>query len=363
MLDVPLRVALIGYGHAGSVFHAPLIASTPGLCLAAIVTASSERASQARNAFPRAQIVPSAEMIWQAAREYHLAVVATPNRTHVELSLAAIAAGLPVVVDKPVAATQTDARRLIDAARCAGKLLTVFHNARWSIPFLTARRVIASGVLGPIASYEARLERFRPVPRPGAWRERGDPREAGGLLYDLGSHLIDQALQLFGPPTEVYAELEQRRPGTQVDDDSFVSLRFGSGVRGRLWMSYVARLPGPALRVSGLRGTYVKLDGDPQEDALQSEVRPDDASWGVETRDHWGRLSTDVDGLHVDGPLESVRGGYDQFYCQLVNALRAGGPPPVDAEDAVLVLRVIEAAQRSARSRTVVHCAVGSAQN
>jgi predicted dehydrogenase len=126
---------------------------------------------------------------------------------------------------------------------------------------------MASGVLGPISSFEARLERYRPLPTPDAWRERGDPCEAGGLLYDLGSHLIDEGLQLFGRPIHMYAELERRRPGTHVDDDSFVSLHFVCGVRAQLWMSYLARLPGPSVRIAGLRGTYVKMEMDPRAPA------------------------------------------------------------------------------------------------
>lgn len=173
------RVAIIGYGHAASVFHAPLIASTPGLRVAAIVTSSADRAAGAQSAYPAAKLVASADAVWRNANEYDLAVLATPNRTHVELGLAAMEAGLPVVIDKPIAGTVNDARRLIDTARRVGRLVTVFHNARWSIPFLTAQRVIASDALGPVASFEARLERYRPLPISDAWRERGDPRDAG----------------------------------------------------------------------------------------------------------------------------------------------------------------------------------------
>jgi predicted dehydrogenase len=345
-----LQVALIGYGHAGATFHAPLIECTPGLHLAAIVTATPERAQRASHEYPHARILPSAEDVWGAAREYDAVVIAAPNRAHVPLGEAALCAGLPVVVDKPLAGSVTDARHLIDVAHSAHRLLTVFHNARWSIPFLTARRVVESGVLGPIASYEARIERYRPQVREGAWRERGAPEEAGGLLYDLGSHLIDQALQLFGRVTHVYAELECRRPGTQVDDDTFVTLRFESGVRARLWMSYLARLPGPAIRITGLHGTFVKLNADPQEAALLAGARPGDASWGIEAREQWGHLSADFSGLHVDGPVESERGAYQQFYTGLQQALSSGGPPPVDPEDAVSTLQIIEAAQRSART-------------
>jgi predicted dehydrogenase len=349
-----LRVALVGYGHAGAVFHAPLIATTPGLRLAAIVTSDRERAERAAHRYPAALILPSADEVWGAADRYDLAVIAAPNRVHVSLGLAALRAGLPVVIDKPLAPTVADACALIAAARSANRQLTVFHNARWSIPFLTIRRIIDSGVLGPIASYEARMERYRPSPRPGAWRERGAPEEAGGLLYDLGSHLIDQALLLFGRVTDVYAELEHRRPGTEVDDDSFVALRFAGGIRAHLWMSYVARLPGPAVRVAGLNGTFIKADPDPQESALQSGMRPCDSNWGIEAREHWGRLVARVNGLEVDGLVESARGAYDQFYAQLRDALLGGGPLPVDPEDALRGLEVIGAAQASAREHRVV---------
>jgi predicted dehydrogenase len=354
MADSTLRVAVVGYGHAGRVFHAPLIASTPGMSVSAIVTANAERSARAHVDFPDARVVPSAEDVWSRASDYDLAVIATPNSTHVALGLSALQAGLAVVIDKPVAASVSEARTLIDAAQAGGHMLTVFHNARWSVPFLTARQVIASGALGPLTSFEARMERYRPLPRPGAWRERGSAEEAGGLLYDLGSHLIDQALQLFGTPTHVYAELERRRPATEVDDDSFVALRFESGVRARLWMSYVARLPGAALRLAGLRGTYVREFADGQEALLQAGLRPGDAGWNVEPRDQWGRLSADVNGLHVDGPIENAPGGYEQFYALLRDALLHGGPPPVDPHDTLHALRVIEAAQHSARTFSVV---------
>jgi predicted dehydrogenase len=349
-----LRVAIVGYGHAASVFHSPLVASTPGLRVAAIVTSSPERSARVRCEFPEARILPSADRLWQDSQQYDVVVIAAPNRVHVPLALTALNVGLPVVVDKPIAACVGDALLLIKTAEQTGKLLTVFHNARWSVPFLTTQQVIASGVLGEIGSYESRMERYRPVPRQGAWRERGDPAEAGGLLYDLGSHLIDQAIHLFGSATHVYAEMDRRRPGTEVDDDTFVSLRFASGVRARLWMSYVARLAGPAVRIAGLRGTYVKMDQDLQESALQAGHRPGDSEWSIEPPARWGRLSTDVDGLHVDGPVESVRGGYEHFYTLLRDALRSGGPPPVDPADALAGLRIIEAAQESARTHTVV---------
>ncbi len=195
-----LRVAILGYGLAGAVFHAPLIASTPGMMVAAIVTGHPTRQERARHDFPTARVLPTADDLWHDPSAYDLVVVATPNRTHVPLGIAAMKAGLPVVVDKPMAASVADAEQLIATSNSAGKLLSVFQNRRWDNDFLTIRQLLSTDLdlLGPLTRFESRYERYRPAPRPGAWRELPAHEEAGGLLYDLGSHLIDQALQLFG---------------------------------------------------------------------------------------------------------------------------------------------------------------------
>lgn len=352
-----VRVALLGFGHGGAVFHAPLIASTPGMTLAAIVTGNPERQARAAREYPSAAILSSAEALWDVAQnvaQYDLVVIATPNRTHVPLAIDAMRAGLPVVVDKPIAATAADAERLIAVSQETGKLLTVFQIARWSNAFLTIRRLLADDLLGPVVRFEARMERYRPIPRQGAWRERGAPEEAGGLLYDLGSHMIDQALMLFGTPLRVYAELDYRRPGTQVDDDTFVAIEFESHARAHLWASYVARRPGPAARIWGLRGSYEKRYGDRQEEALRAGQRPGEGVWGVEPAEHWAHLSADVGGVHVEGAVESLPGDYPAFYAAVRVALLTGAAPPVDPRDAVQTMRVIEAAQRSAREHVVV---------
>ncbi|HLX55818.1 MAG TPA: Gfo/Idh/MocA family oxidoreductase [Ktedonobacteraceae bacterium] len=357
-----LRVAIIGYGLAGAVFHAPLIASTEGMSVAAIVTSHPERQQRARREFPAAAILPSVEHLWRDALHYDLVVVATPNRTHVPLGMAAMQAGLPVVIDKPLAASAEDAGRLIATSKSTGKLLTVFQNRRWDNDFLTVRQLLSTGpaLLGPIIRFESWYQRYRPVPHRGAWRELPDPEEAGGLLFDLGSHLIDQALLLFGQPLRVYAEVEKRRSGVQVDDDTFVALEFAHGVRAHLWMGVLTRIPGPRMRISGLRGMYEKWGMDPQEDALQAGMRPGGAGWGLEPRERWGRLSTDVGGLHFDGPVETLPGAYETFYTLLRDALLQGGEPPVDPAGAVATLRVIEAARQSAQSHVVLELAQGT---
>ena len=349
-----LRVALLGYGLAGSVFHAPLIAATAGMRVAAIVTRSSARQQQARHDYPAAEILPDVDMLWSQASRYDLAVIATPNRTHVPLGMAALQAGLPVVIDKPLAASVADAEQLITLSQQTGKLLTVFQNRRWDNDFLTIRQLLADDLLGRVTRFESRYDRYRAEPRAGVWRESAAGEDAGGLLYDLGSHLIDQAVQLFGPPQQVYAEMERQRPGAQVDDDTFVALTCEHGVHVHLWMSVVARTAGPRFRVSGLRGTYEKWGLDPQEEALRAGKRPGDPAWGKEPREQWGRLSTDVGGIHLDGAVETLNGSYEHYYALVREALVMGGPAPVDPGDALLTLQIIAAAQESARQKQTV---------
>jgi predicted dehydrogenase len=343
-----LRTALIGYGLAGQAFHAPLIAATPGLDVSAVVTRDRERRAQVAREHPRAELLESADEIWEDAGAFDLVVVASPNRTHVPLARAAVEAGLPVVVDKPLAPTADAARDLIAEADAARVMLTVFQNRRWDGDFLTLRRLLDAGELGTVFRFESRFERWRPGAIKEGWRESGDPEEAGGVLFDLGSHLIDQALQLFGPVRDVYAELDARRPGAQVDDDSFVALEHESGVRSHLWMSAVAADLGPRLRVLGDRAAYVKHGLDVQEEALREGGRPDEPGWGEEPESAWGVIGAGEEWR----PLRTEPGAYREFYAGVENALRSGAPPPVDPRDALAALEVIEAARAvSSRDR------------
>jgi scyllo-inositol 2-dehydrogenase (NADP+) len=344
---VPIRVALIGYGLAGSAFHAPFIATTPGFRLAAIVTRDDERRARALRDHPGVSLFESADEIWAGPDEFDLVVIAAPNRAHVPLGLAALAAGLPVVVDKPLATTAAEGRTLVDAAREQGLMLTVFQNRRWDGDFLTVRRLLAENALGRILRFESRFERWRREVGTG-WREKAD--DAGGLLLDLGSHLVDQAIQLFGPARAVYAELEIRRPRAEVDDDDFVALEHADGVHSHLWMSSVAAQGGARFRVLGDRAAYTKQGLDIQEEALRAGRSPNEPGWGEEPKDCWGRL----------GPgqkLQEVRtepGDYGAFYEAVAASLRSGTLPPVDPVDAVEVLEVLEAARRSSLERKVV---------
>ena len=290
--------------------------------------------------------------LWKGRDDLDLVVVAAPNSAHVPAATAAIEAGLPVVVDKPLAVTTADARGLITLARERNVMLTVFQNRRYDGDMQTLRRLLAEGTLGDPLRFESRFERWRPTPKPG-WRESGQPGEGGGLLMDLGSHLIDQALQLFGPASAVYCELDRRRAQVAVDDDVFVALTHLNGVRSHLWMSVLASQLGPRLRVLGSRASYVKFGLDLQEDALRAGQRPGRGPWGEEPAERWGVVGAGDDVR----PVATERGDYGRFYAGVAAALRDGVPPPVDPDESWRVLEVIEAARRSALERSVIRMA------
>ncbi|MEW2509216.1 Gfo/Idh/MocA family oxidoreductase [Streptomyces sp. NPDC046870] len=355
MTATPLRVGLIGYGLAGSVFHAPLIAATEGLALDTVVTSQPERQQQARAEFPDVRIAATPEELFGRAGELDLIVVASPNKTHVPLATTALEAGLPVVVDKPVAGTAAEARELAALAEERGLLLSVFQNRRWDNDFLTLRRLLADGELGDAWRFESRFERWRPQLK-GGWRESGDPAEIGGLLYDLGSHVVDQALVLFGPVTEVYAESDVRRPGAEADDDTFIALTHASGVRSHLYVSATTAQLGPRFRVLGSRAGYVKYGLDPQEAALREGSRPGSTpDWGAEDQSLWGRVGAGESPLSGGGtPVPTLPGDYPAYYAAVAAAVRGTGPNPVTALEAAAALDVLEAARRSAREKVTV---------
>jgi predicted dehydrogenase len=349
MATADLRVGILGYGIGGAVFHAPLVTATPGLTVAAIVTGNPERASQARASYPEADVVADADALFAQAAELDLVVVSTPNRTHVPLALRAIEHGLPVVVDKPFAPTAAEAETIVSAAKAAGVGLTVFQNRRLDSDFLTVRRLLDSGKLGDVIRFESRYDRWVPRPKDN-WRELGDPAEAGGVLYDLGAHIVDQALQLFGPVDEVYAEVDRRRPGVAVDDDVFVSLHHIGGVRSQLWASTLAATRNPRFRLMGTRATFTKYGLDVQEPQIKAGKRPGDEGWGVEPESDAGVLGVNDDVETV--PTETGR--YEQFYAGVRDALHGREEFPVDPASSVETLRVIEAAHRSGAERRVI---------
>lgn len=346
--DGDARVALLGYGLAGSAFHAPLLAATPGLALTAVVTSNPERAAAAQARYPGVRVVGTADEV--LTRDVvDLVVVATPNVTHVPLATQALEAGLDVVVDKPVAPIAAQARALAALAAERGRLLTVYQNRRWDTDLLTLRAVLAAGTIGAVRRFESRFEGWSPTAK-GGWRESGDPAQAGGLLYDLGAHLVDQAVQLFGPVAVVYAEADVRRAGVGAVDDVFVALHHLDGVRSHLWMSKVAGHLGPRLRVLGSDGAFVAHGLDPQENALRAGDVPGSPGWGLPPDGRHAQVVRGAEG--VDVPL--VPGDYGAFYRAVAAAVRTGTAPPVAVEEAAYVLDVLAAAALSARDGVVV---------
>jgi predicted dehydrogenase len=346
-----MRVAIAGFGLAGEVFHAPLVAATEGLEVVAVTTSNARRAERARAAYPGVTVAPDADALLRDVPDLDLLVVATPNRAHVAVARAALARRIPVVMDKPIAADAGAAAALVADFAAAGVGFTVFQNRRWDGDFRTVRGFVESGELGEITRFQSRFERFRPQVA-ARWRESADPEEGGGLLLDLGAHLVDQALVLFGFPRRVYAEVDVRRAGAQVDDDVFVALEHDGGVRSHLWMSAIAPLGERSMTVSGTRAGLHTPGLDPQEDQLAAGLRPGDPGWG-EGEDALLAGSDDERELRVE------RGAYEEFYAGVRDALRGERPLPVDPRDGVAALRVIDAARRSARTGAVIDTSEG----
>jgi scyllo-inositol 2-dehydrogenase (NADP+) len=346
-----LRVALVGYGAAGANLHAPLIAATDGLALEAVVTRDPQRRAQLVARYPG---VVAADALADVVAGVDLVVVASPNRFHVDLAQTALEAGKHVVVDKPLAVTSAQARALATQAAAAGVILTAFHNRRWDDDVLTLRRVLGEGRLGCVIRLESRFDRWRPEIKEGAWREEGDPADGGGLLLDLGSHLVDQAVQLLGPVRTVYAELDVRRPGAVVEDDVFVALAHEGGARSHLWAGVHAADAPPRLRVLGDEAAFVSFGLDPQEAALRDGASPRDPGFGLREP---GLEATLHDGSGAMGErLTMEPGRWAAFYEGVVAAIRSGGTvaPPVTATEAIGVLELLEAARESAARGVVV---------
>jgi scyllo-inositol 2-dehydrogenase (NADP+) len=334
-----LRTALIGYGLAGRVIHRPLLVAEPRMTVTHVVTADPDRRRQAADDLPEATLVDDVDALWQVAEDFDAVVVASPNLSHVPVARAALELGKATVVDKPLAVTADDADLLCRSARELAVPLSVFHNRRWDSDTIAARELLAAGTLGSVVRLESRFIRFRPevVDR---WRE--DAAAGGGVLLDLGSHVVDQALFLLGPATHVYAEVDVRRPGGRADDDCFLALTHASGARSQLWCSMAAPAPGPRLLLQGSRAGWAKQHLDGQEDAQR-----DGRTGAVEPPGH-------LYDEHGEREVPSPAGDWGAYYRAFAAAVLDGSPVPVEPEDAVAVLRVLDAARRSSAQQQVM---------
>ena len=343
-----IGVAVVGFGLAGRVFHAPFVSAVPGLRLEAIVQRTGDTAARA---WPGARILRSIEDALDDAA-VHLIVVATPNETHFKLAMRALARGKHVVVDKPIASSAAQARQMIDLAARQGVVLAPFHNRRWDGDFLTLRRLIRDGRLGRIVSLESHFDRFRPVPRAETWKEAAG--EANGLLMDLGPHLLDQAMALFGPPVWVEADVRMDRADTGIDDAFDVTLGYPK-MRVLCRSTMIAAEPSPRFLLHGTCGSYRKWGLDPQEPALVAGASVPrlgaDEVWLDEDPREWGELVVAPDPARPKEldreTVPTLPGDYRGFYASVRDAILGRAPLPVTGEDGWRVLRLIELARES----------------
>ncbi len=338
---MPISTAVIGYGVAGGIFHTPLVDADPAFSLDAIVTTGEERVAAASARYPAAAVLPDVESLVSRPVVPALAVVATPNDTHVRLARQLLDAGVDVVIDKPIAPRAADAAELVAYAEGLGRRLTVFQNRRWDGDLATIGRLIRDGELGEVVQFESAFGWSSPTVT-SSWRDQLPGAEGGGIMFDLGPHLIDQAIALFGPVAHVHAELDARRTGAVNDDDSFVALTHESGVRSRLWMSVILPEQRPRFRVTGTRAVATSWGLDPQEAQLSAGLRPGEDGYGIHP-EHPHVLVASPDGVRE---VAKERGAYPQFYRRLATALQSGAPLPVDPATSIEVVRLMEQAYR-----------------
>ena len=364
-----IQVGLVGFGFAGRIFQSNTIQAVEGLELAAIVQRSG---SDAAIAFPHAKILPTVEDLLKDT-SIRLVVVATPNATHLPIARQCLLADRDVVIDKPFALTSGEAAELIQLARSRGRVLSVYQNRRWDGDFLTVRKLLDSDRLGRLVMFESHYDRFRQLPRLHAWREDGGP--GGGVLFDLGAHLVDQALVLFGVPESVWASVRGEREGARIDDAFDLYLHYPashthvaaagigpvpsglpSGLGVWLRATCLAREPGARFTLNGTQGTFRKFGIDCQEAHLLAGDLFSSKPWGVEGPEHWGTLTVDEGGEPVSTRIPTEAGDYRGYYINLRDAIHGNAALEVTPLQAWRTMRVLEMALESSRSGCTVTC-------
>lgn len=336
-----VNVGLVGFGFSGQVFHAPIIQSIDGMEIIKVVSSNPDKVGQY---LPDAAVLASLEELLSDER-IDLVVITSPNQLHYPYAKQALLAGKHVVVEKPFVISSEEAEDLIKTAKQQNRKLSVYQNRRWDNDFITVKSLIDSGKLGDIASYEAHYDRYRPQVSD-RWREKAGP--GAGMLYDLGSHLIDQALHLFGKPASVYADLFAQRAGSEVDDYFHLILMY-ENMRVILHSGSLVMQHGPRFQVYGSLGSFVKYGLDSQEEMLKQGGLPGQPNWGMDREEYYGELTLSVDGQAVSSKVTTQQGSYESFYEGMYQAIIHDKPVPVDAEDARNTIRVIELAVQSSR--------------
>ncbi len=334
-----IRCGIIGYGMSAKTFHIPFIEALEDFELAAVSTSRREELS-ANHPGTRHHVDADALL---SDSDLDLVIITSPNTTHFGYAKQALTQGLHVVVEKPFTVTYGEAEQLVKVAAQSDKILTVYHNRRWDGDFLTLSELLESGKLGNLSHFETHFDRFRPAVRD-RWRERAEP--GAGLLYDLGSHMLDQCVFLFGTPDWIQADIARQRPGAQIDDYVHMVLAYGR-MRAEVHISSVVNSPSPRFAIHGDGGSFVKYGLDPQENQLKAGLAVDHPDFGKEDEDASGSWHPAPEGSPVQ-IIPSVPGRYKDFYTILARAVRGNEAPPVLPEDAAMVIRLIEMAQKSA---------------
>lgn len=343
-----IQVGIIGYGLSGQVFHGPFLKASTHYNVRFIYARDPVKKTLAKADFPEAEVVGDVNLLF-SADALDLIVICTPNVEHYELAKSALESGKHVIVEKPFTVTSEEAKSLILLAKENNLNLSVYHNRRFDGDFLTLKALLKDDTLGRIVSFESHFDRFRPAFKENSWKE--DALPGSGILYDLGSHLIDQALCLFGLPEELYATLSRERMG--VVDDAFEVILYYPQLKVTLKASNLIKEPTPRFALYGTTGAFVKYGLDPQEDALRAGKLPLLPDWGKEDEQNWGILNT----LEDRKPVATQPGHYDDFYQRFYLSLISDAPLPVSANDALMVIQLIEAAIKSNQTKSRVSLA------
>jgi len=343
-----IHTGIIGFGLSGRVFHAPFIDVLEGFELTKISTANPESIRMIEERYPVTAIVPDGKGIIDDP-EIDLVIVTSPNDVHFHWAREALLAGKHVVVEKPFTVSVAEADELIEIAKRQNKILSVYHNRRFTSDTKTVKKLLAGGLLGEVKDYETHFDRYRPDPRPnGAWRE--EPHPGSGIFYDLGSHLIDQALYFFGMPRAVTAEIYSQRPWAKADDRFDVRLHYPA-FTATLKAGMLCRIPGPTYMIHGTKGSYVKYGLDVQEENLDKGAIPNTKDWGREPESLWGTIHTEIEGVKIQGKIESENGDYREFFINLRDAIWGKAELAVKPEEARNVIRIIELAFQSNKEK------------
>lgn len=350
-MSTTIHTGIIGYGLSGRVFHAPFIDVIEGYELTKISTSDPEKEALIEERYPITAVVPDGKGIIDDP-EIDLVIVTSPNTDHFRWAREALLAGKHVVVEKPFTVNVEEAEELIEISKRQQKILTVYHNRRFTSDTKTVKKLLDSGLLGEIVDYETHFDRYRSDPRPGgAWREQ--PLPGSGIFYDLGSHLIDQALWFFGMPEAVTAEINHQRPWAKADDHFDVRLHYPT-FTATLKSGMICRIPGATYMLHGTHGSFVKYGLDVQEATLDGGAKPEGKDWGREPENIWGTLNAEYKGVKIQGKVESEHGDYRDYFINLRDAINGEAPIAVKPEEALNVMRIIELAFQSSKEKRTI---------